>query len=251
MISVKSSTDLAKMRNAGRITGNTLKIAGQNIRPGITTGELDKIIHDYITSCGATPTFLGYGGFPASACISVNNEVIHGIPSAGRKLRDGDIVSIDVGACIDGFNGDSAFTFPVGKISDEASRLLEITEKSLYIGIEQAKAGGHVGDVSAAIEEFCVSEGFAVVKKYCGHGVGRKLHEDPEVPNYGKKGSGARLVSGMTIAIEPMINIKGEDVRVLGNGWTVVTKSGSLSAHFEHTIAITPDGPVILTQPDI
>lgn len=251
MISVKSSTDLAKMRRAGRITANALKTAGQHLRPGITTGELDDIIRCYILESGAEPSFLGYGGFPASACISVNNEVIHGIPSKGRRLKEGDIVSIDVGAYIDGFHGDSAYTFPVGEISPEAARLLHITEKSLYIGIDCASAGARVGDISSSIEEFCVSEGFAVVKRYCGHGVGRKLHEDPEVPNYGKKGSGAKLVSGMTIAIEPMVNVKGEDVRVLGNGWTVVTKSGSLSAHFEHTVAITPEGPVILTQPDI
>lgn len=251
MISVKSSTDLLKMRKAGKITANALKTAGQHVRPGITTAELDAIINRYITENGAEPSFLGYGGFPASACISVNNEIIHGIPSKGRRLKDGDIVSIDVGAYIDGFHGDSAYTFPVGKISSEAERLLQITEKSLYIGIDCAVSGGRVGDISASIEEFCVSEGFAVVKRYCGHGVGKKLHEDPSVPNYGKRGSGSKLVNGMTIAIEPMVNVRGEDVRVLGNGWTVVTKSGSLSAHFEHTVAITPNGPLILTQPDV
>lgn len=249
MISIKSRTDLEKMRVAGKIAGNALKLAGESMKSGMTTFALDKIIHDYIVGQGAKPSFLGYGGFPASACISINNEVIHGIPSIKRKIMDGDIVSVDVGAYINGFHGDTCATFAVGEISDEARELMEVTEASLYVGIEQAKVDARVGDIAHAIEEYCVSRGYAIVKKYCGHGVGRKLHESPEVPNYGKAGHGQRLVSGMTIAIEPMVNITGEDVNVLRDGWTVLTKSGSLSAHFEHTVAITPDGAVILTQP--
>lgn len=248
MVNVKSNSDIAKMREAGRIAGGALKLAGQSIKAGMTTLALDKIVHDYIVSKGAVPSFLGYGGFPGSACISINNEVIHGIPSAKVKIKDGDIVSVDVGAYYNGFHGDTCATFAVGKISDEAKRLLTVTEESLYVGIETAKVGARIGDVGYAIEQYCASRGYGIVRKYCGHGVGRNLHEDPEVPNYGNKGHGVRLVSGMTFAIEPMINGKGDDVRVLKDGWTVVTKSGSLSAHFEHTIAVTPEGAVILTE---
>lgn len=249
MVSVKSQTDIAKLREAGKISGRALKLAGESVRAGMTTKELDKIIHDYIVGCGAKPSFLGYAGFPGSACISINNEVIHGIPSAKRKICDGDIVSVDVGALYNGFHGDTCATFAVGHISDEAKRLLQVTEESLYKGIEAAVVGARIGDIAHTVEEYCVSRGFAVVKQYCGHGIGRELHESPEVPNYGKAGHGIRLVSGMTFCIEPMINIKGEGVRVLPDGWTVLTQSGSLSAHFEHAIAITPNGPVILTQP--
>lgn len=249
MVSVKSSTDLAKMREAGRISGRALKLAGESIKAGMTTKALDKIIHDYIVGCGAKPSFLGYGGFPGSACISINDEVIHGIPSHKRRIAEGDIVSVDVGACINGFHGDTCATFAVGKVSDEAKKLLEVTEASLYEGIKAAQAGARIGDVSHAVEEYCVSRGYGVVRQYCGHGIGRELHESPEVPNYGKAGHGVRLVSGMTFCVEPMINVKGEGIRVLNDGWTVVTKDGSLSAHFEHAIAITPNGPVILTEP--
>ncbi len=249
MVSVKSSTDLAKMREAGRISGRALKLAGESIKAGMTTKALDKIIHDYIVGCGAKPSFLGYGGFPGSACISINDEVIHGIPSHKRRIAEGDIVSVDVGACINGFHGDTCATFAVGKVSDEAKKLLEVTEASLYEGIKAAQVGARIGDVSHAVEEYCVSRGYGVVRQYCGHGIGRELHESPEVPNYGKAGHGVRLVSGMTFCVEPMINVKGEGIRVLNDGWTVVTKDGSLSAHFEHAIAITPNGPVILTEP--
>ena len=249
MINIKSASDIAKMKIAGRITGEALKLAGEKLCAGMTTKELDTIIHDYIVSQGATPSFLGYGGFPASACISVNEEVIHGIPGK-RKIREGDIVSIDVGAYIGGFHGDSARTFAVGKISPENEELMRITEESLYKGIEKAVAGNRIGDISAAIEEHVRKFGFGVVKEYIGHGVGKKLHEEPEVPNYGKAGHGPRLVPGMVIAIEPMINLKGDGVRVLGNDWTVVTKSGSYSAHFEHTVAITSDKPILLTKVD-
>lgn len=239
------------MRKAGIIAGNALHFGGRSVKPGMTTYELNKIIHDYIVKQGAIPTFLGYGGFPGSACISINNEVIHGIPSKKRRFEEGDIVSIDVGATIGGYVGDTAFTFPVGKISEDAKLLLERTEQSLYKGIEQAVVGNRIGDVGHAVEEYCTAFGYGVVKKYVGHGVGRELHESPEVPNYGNPGHGPRLVAGMTIAIEPMINAVGEDVKVLPDGWTVLTKSGSLSAHFEHTIAVTSDGPVLLTKPTI
>ncbi|MGN0614168.1 MAG: type I methionyl aminopeptidase [Porcipelethomonas sp.] len=249
MVSIKSSTDLAKMREAGLIAGRALKLAGESIKPGLTTKALDKIVHDYIISCGAKPSFLNYGGFPASACISINNEVIHGIPSHKRRIAEGDIVSVDVGALYNGFHGDTCATFPCGKISDEAKKLLEVTEQSLYEGIAAAKVGARLGDVSHAVEEYCLSRGYGIVRNYCGHGIGRELHEAPEVPNYGKPGHGPRLVAGMTFCIEPMINAKGDGVKVLRDGWTVITASGSLSAHFEHTIAITPDGPVLMTKP--
>ncbi|MBQ2823808.1 MAG: type I methionyl aminopeptidase [Oscillospiraceae bacterium] len=251
MIQVKSKSELEKMRKAGIITGNALHYGGQSIKVGMSTYELDKIIHDYIVKNGAKPSFLGYGGFPASACISINDEVIHGIPSKKRIIRDGDVVSIDVGAYIDGYHGDSAYTFPVGNVSEETLELLRVTKESLYLGIEQAVVGNRIGDIGHAVEEHCVSHGYGVVKQYIGHGVGRDLHESPEVPNYGRAGRGPRLVAGMTIAIEPMINAVGEDVKVLSDGWTVLTKSGSPSAHYEHTIAVTPDGPVILTKPTI
>lgn len=251
MISVKSKSELEKMRRAGIIAGNALHFGGQSIKAGMTTYELDKIIHDYIVKNGATPSFLGYGGFPASACISINNKVIHGIPSKHEHIKEGDIVSIDVGAYIDGFHGDTAYTFAVGNVSEEAAQLLKVTNESLYKGIEKAVAGNRIGDVSHAVEEHCTSYGYGVVRQYVGHGVGTKLHESPEVPNFGKAGRGPRLVAGMTIAIEPMINAVGEDVKVLPDGWTVLTKSGSLSAHFEHTVAITSEGPVILTKPTI
>ncbi len=251
MISVKSKSELEKMRKAGIIAGNALHFGGRSIKVGMTTFELDKIIHDYIVKNGAKPSFLGYGGFPASACISINNQVIHGIPSKKVRIQEGDIVSIDVGAYIDGFHGDTAYTFAVGKISEEAQQLLKVTEESLYKGIEQAIAGNRIGDIGHAVQEHCEAYGYGVVKKFIGHGLGRQLHESPEVPNFGKAGHGPRLVAGMTIAIEPMINAVGEDVKILPDGWTVLTKSGSLSAHFEHSIAVTPDGPVILTKPTI
>lgn len=247
MITVKSASEISKMQAAGKIAGAALKLAGEKIHAGMTTKELDKIIHNYIVSQGAKPSFLGYGGFPGSACISINDEVIHGIPG-GRKILDGDIVSIDVGAYKDGYHGDTCATFAVGEISEEARNLLEVTEASLYKGIEMARVGNRLGDVSHAIEEYISQKGYAIVKQYVGHGVGSKLHEEPEVPNFGKAGHGPRLIAGMTIAIEPMINIKGEGVHVLANNWTVVTNSGSLSAHFEHTIAITSGDPLILTK---
>ena len=249
MVSIKSSTDLAKMREAGQIAGRALKLAGESIKAGMTTKALDKIIHDFIVGCGAIPSFLNYGGFPGSACISINNEVIHGIPSHKKRIAEGDIVSVDVGAFYNGFHGDTCATFAVGKISEEAKELLKVTEESLYEGIRAAQVGARLGDVGHAVEEYCSSRGYGIVRNYCGHGIGRDLHESPEVPNYGKEGHGQRLLAGMTFCIEPMINQKGDGIKVLRDGWTVITESGSLSAHFEHAIAVTPSGPVILTQP--
>ncbi|MFA9380450.1 MAG: type I methionyl aminopeptidase [Acetanaerobacterium sp.] len=248
MIVIKNKTELDAMSTACRISAGALKAGGEVVQPGVTTGEIDRIIHRYILKQGAKPSFLGYGGFPASACVSVNNEVIHGIPS-DRVIRQGDIVSIDVGACIDGYHGDNAATFPVGEISADAQRLLDTTRESLYAGIQAARAGARVGDIGSAVQSYCESRGFGVVRKYVGHGVGRDLHEAPDVPNYGTAGRGIRLIPGMTIAIEPMINQTSADVRVLANHWTVVTADAGLSAHFEHTIAITSEGPVILTTP--
>ncbi len=236
------------MRKAGRITAEALLVARDVIRPGISTKELDRQIHSFIKKCGAEASFFGYGGFPAAACISVNDEVIHGIPSANRIIKEGDIVSVDVGARFRGYNGDSARTFAVGKVSDEALRLISVTERSFYEGIRFAKAGMRIGDIGHAIEDFVISNGYSVVRTYTGHGVGRNLHEDPEVPNYGTQGRGPRLIAGMTIAIEPMVNLGREEVKVQGNGWTVVTVDGKLSAHYENTIAITDGEPIILTE---
>lgn len=248
MVIVKSNKEITKMKKAGSITGAALQHAGESIRAGMTTKELDRIINKFITSHGAVPSFLGYGGFKGSACISINDEVIHGIPGP-RKIQDGDIVSIDVGAYIDGYHGDSAKTFAVGNVSDEAKELMASTEESLYKAIELAKPGVRIGDLSSAIQQYNESRGYSIVKQFVGHGVGKELHEDPEVPNFGKAGHGVRLVAGMVIAIEPMVNAGGAAIKVMPDGWTVKTKDGSLSAHFEHTIAITSDGAVILTRP--
>lgn len=250
MIIIKTSNELTKMRKAGLITGGALVAAEKAIRPGMSTLELDKVIKNYIISHGAKPSFLGYGGFPASACISVNDTVIHGIPTAGEKLKEGDIVSVDVGAYIDGYHGDSAKTFAVGEISQEAKALMASTEESLYVAINMAKPGVRIGDISAAIQEYNEKRGFSVVREFVGHGVGANLHEDPEVPNFGRAGHGPRLMPGMVIAIEPMINAGRPHVKILNDGWTVKTNDKSLSAHFEHTIAITSSGAIILTQPE-
>jgi len=247
MIVLKSEKEIELMKLAGRICATALKKAGEAVEPGVTTGEIDAIVRSYIEAQGAKPSFLGYSGYPASACISVNDEVIHGIPGK-RKIREGDIVSIDVGAYIEGFHGDTAATFGAGKISPEAQRLLDVTKESLYCGIRAAVIGNRIGDISAAVQNKAEGAGMSVVLDYVGHGVGADLHEAPEVPNYGRAGRGPRLVKGMTIAIEPMINLGGYEVRGLSDNWTVVTEDGSLSAHFEHTIAITEDGPIILTQ---
>lgn len=238
------------MRKAGLITGGALKAAGNAIHEGMSTYELDRVIHDYIVSHGARPSFLHYNGFPASACISVNDTVIHGIPSKTERLKKGDIVSVDVGAYIDGYHGDSARTFAVGEISPEAQALMDSTEQSLMEAIKLVMPGLRIGDISHCVQEYNESRGYSVVRQYVGHGVGANLHEDPEVPNFGRPGHGPRLVAGMVIAIEPMINQGTAAVRVLPDGWTVKTADGKLSAHFEHTVAITPSGAQILTLPD-
>ncbi|MEA5137137.1 MAG: type I methionyl aminopeptidase [Candidatus Fimivivens sp.] len=247
MVILKTKDELQLMRKAGAITAAALHAGGAAVKPGITTREVDRVIHDYIVGCGAKPSFLGYGGFPASACISVNDEVIHGIPG-GRVICEGDIVSIDVGAKIGGYHGDSAYTFACGKISPQAQALLDGTRRALENGIAQAVVGNRIGDISAAVQNTVEPLGYSVVREYVGHGVGKDLHEAPEVPNYGRAGHGVRLAAGMVIAIEPMINAGAWAIRVLDNDWTVVTRDHSLSAHFEHTVAITPDGPVILTR---
>ncbi|MCQ2435476.1 MAG: type I methionyl aminopeptidase [Clostridia bacterium] len=248
MIQVKNNEQLAMMRKAGRITGEAILVGREHIRPGVSTWEIDKAIHDYIVKCGARPSFLGYGGFPGSACISINEEIIHGIPKKDRYLNEGDIVKIDVGACYRGYHGDSANSFGVGKISDSAQALIDATRESFYRGVANACAGKRLGDIGSAICEYAESKGYGVVRQYVGHGVGQELHEDPEVPNYGTAGRGQRLYPGMTIAIEPMINAGTSDVKVLKDNWTVITADRSLSAHYEHTVAITDDGPVLLTE---
>ena len=250
MVIIKNSEQLMLMKQAGRITAEALLVARDAIRPGVSTKEVDTKVKRYIEKCGAVPSFLGYGGFPGSACISINNEVIHGIPSSKTIIQDGDIVMVDVGARYRGYNGDSARTFPVGKVSDEALRLISVTERSFYEAMKVAKHGNRVGDIGSAIENFVISNGFSVVKEYVGHGVGAELHEDPQVPNHGTAGRGARLYAGMTLAIEPMVNAGTERVKVLRDGWTVETLDGSLSAHYENSIAITEEDPIILTDKD-
>lgn len=235
------------MREACRISAGALKAAGDAVEPGITTAELDSIAEKYILSQGGVPNFKNYEGYPATACISINNEVIHGIPSNRRKIEAGDIVSIDLGAKFEGYHGDNAATFACGDISKQAKRLMEVTRESLYKGIAAALPGGRIGDISHTVQSFVEAQGFSVVREFVGHGIGTHLHEAPEVPNFGVAGHGMRLASGMTLAIEPMVNAGNYGVKVLPDGWTVLTKDGSLSAHFEHTVVITPDGPKIMT----
>ncbi|MGN1080520.1 MAG: type I methionyl aminopeptidase [Acutalibacteraceae bacterium] len=249
MIVLKTSREIAKMREAGKIAGRALQLAGKACEPGVSTAELNFLAEKYIKSCGAKPSFKGLYGFPAGACISVNEQVIHGIPGKNCILKAGDIVSIDLGAYYEGYHGDTAATFAVGDISPEAQRLIDVTRESLFKGISMAHAGNRIGDISHAVQEHAEDAGFSVVRDFVGHGVGTELHESPEVPNFGKPSHGVRLMAGMTIAIEPMINMGDYHVKVLDDGWTTVTCDGSLAAHFEHTVAITPDGPVIMTQP--
>ena len=246
MIVIKTSKDIELMRISGRITAGAMEAARLACRPGVTTAELDAVIHEYILGHGASPTFLGYAGFPGSACISVNDELIHGIPGK-RVIEKGDIVSVDVGACYKGLNTDMADTFVTEDSPENAKRLYRITRESFYKGLEFMKVGYRLGDVSAAIQEHIESAGYFVVKKYVGHGVGFELHEDPSVPNYGIAGHGLRLQRGMTLAVEPMVNEKCEDVRVLSNGWTVVPAAGGLSAHYENTVLITDGEPELIT----
>lgn len=248
MIVLRTAKEIDAMRKACIISAEALQIAGEAVKPGVTTYEIDQIAYRYIKKQGAEPNFLNYNGYPATACISINDEVIHGIPSKTRVLKEGDIVSIDLGAKIDGYNGDNAATFACGVISDEAKRLCDATRESLYKGIEQAVAGGRIGDIAYAIQSYCEERGFSVVREYTGHGVGTNLHEDPSVPNYGTPGRGQRLLPGMTLAIEPMINMGTKAIKCLPDGWTVKTLDGKLSAHFEHTVAITKGEPIILTK---
>jgi methionyl aminopeptidase len=235
------------MERAGAIVGATLTLLKKSVVPGMTTGDLNRIADKNIRSMGAVPTFIGYHGFPAAICASVNEEIVHGIPGK-RVLKEGDIIKMDVGATIDGFIGDAAISVAVGEISDEAQRLMDDTDASLYAGIEAAKPGNRIGDIGAAVSGYAIPRGYGVVRQFVGHGVGRYLHEDPQVPNYGEAGKGVLLRPGMCICIEPMLNLGTEDTTILGDDWTVVTSDGSLSAHFEHTLAITEDGPKILTM---
>lgn len=248
MIQVKNAAQIAMMRDAGKITGEALAMAGEMVRPGITTKEIDTAIREYIKKCGATPSFLNYGGFPASACISINDEVIHGIPSSKRMLKDGDIVKIDVGAYYKGFHGDTANTFPVGTVSAEAETLIRVTKESFLEGIKTIGPGSRLGDLGAAVDGYVRQFGFAAVRKFVGHGIGHDLHEAPDVPNYGIAGRGQRIYTGMVIAVEPMINAGTHDVIQLDDGWTVKTADGKLSAHYEHTLAVTDNGVVLLTK---
>lgn len=247
MVKIKNAREIDLMRKAGYLAAELLATAEKALEPGITTKHIDSIIHKFITSHNAKPSFLGYGGFPASACISINEEVIHGIPSE-RRIENGDIVSIDVGVLLNGYHADTCRTFIVGDASEEAKKLVEVTKECFYAGFNQAIPGNRLGDIGYAIQKHALNNGFSVVYDYVGHGVGTQLHEDPSVPNYGIKGKGLRLVKGMTIAIEPMINQGVPDVKVLKNNWTVVTKDGKLSAHYENTIAITDNEPLILTS---
>lgn len=249
MVILKTDREIKTMKKAGQIAARALQLAGKSIEPGINTLEIDLIIQKYIEGQGAKPSFLGYGDFPNSSCISVNNVVIHGIPSEKTVLKNGDIISIDVGAFFEGFHGDTAFTFACGSISKEAKALLDTTYESLFEGIKRATVGNRVGDISSAVQKYVEARSYSVVRDFVGHGVGAKLHEDPSVPNFGDPGRGVRLQAGMTIAIEPMINAGTFEVEILSDGWTTVTADGKLSAHFEHSVAITPDGPLILTLP--
>ncbi len=252
MIQLKTPAQIEIMKIAGRITGETLLMARELIKEGITTKEIDDKIRLYIKKCGAKPTFLGYGGFPGSACISINDEVIHGIPSSKRVLKNGDIVKIDVGATYKGFTGDSAATFAVGEISPEAQRLIDVTRESFFKGIEaiEKTPTPRIGDIGFAVQSHAESNGFSVVREFVGHGVGAQLHEEPNVPNFGTAGRGVRIYPGMTLAVEPMINAGERGVKTLKDGWTVVTTDGALSAHYEHSIAVTDNGVILLTMVD-
>ncbi|MEK7859557.1 MAG: type I methionyl aminopeptidase [Elusimicrobiota bacterium] len=247
-IELKSAKEISAMREAGAIVAATLRLLAQAAQPGVSTLELDRLASEELARRKAKPAFLGYHGFPGSLCVSINSEVVHGIPSAKRKLAEGDLVSLDFGCIVSGFYGDAAITVGVGKVTAIAQRLMDVTRQSLAKGIEAMRPDGRLGDVSFAVQKHCEDAGFSVVREFVGHGIGRALHEDPPVPNYGKAGTGLRLSPGMVLAIEPMVNIGGPEVKTLEDGWTAVTKDGSLSAHFEHTVAIFEDGPEILTK---
>ncbi len=249
MIIIKSRDDIAALRRANRAAAEALAEVVKAVKPGVETRQLDDIAREGILSRGAKPAFLGYQGYPKSLCVSLNEEVVHGIPG-NRTISEGDLVSLDLGAVKDGFVGDLAVTVAVGSVSARAQQLLQVTRESLYRGIEQARAGNRLYDISAAVEAHVTAAGFSVVRQFVGHGIGRDMHEEPQIPNYGKAGTGVRLKAGMTFAIEPMVNVGGWSVKVLSDGWTVVTSDGSLSAHFEHSIAVTDDGPIILSELD-
>lgn len=249
MIVVKTAREIQRMQDACTLSARALKLAGEMVEPGVSTYEIDMAVKKYIEGEGGKPSTLGYNGYPASTCISVNSVVVHGIPSKKTILRAGDIVSIDICAGINGYHGDNAYTFPCGDISDEAQRLLDATRESLYEGIKAAQAGNRVGDIGSAVQRYVEARSYGVVRDFTGHGVGANLHEDPSIPNFGTPGRGPRLIPGMTIAIEPMITAGGWRTKTLGDGWTAVTADGSLAAHFEHTVCITPDGPRIMTLP--
>jgi len=247
VIVCRSAAELARMREAGRLVGEVLTALSAAVAPGVSTGDLDALAEKIIRDAGATPAFKGYHGYPATICASVNDEVIHGIPSGRRVLNEGDVISIDVGAQLDGYFGDSAVTVPVGQVSEEAARLLRVTEESLYRAIEVVRPGGRISDIGHAVQQHVESHGFSVVREFVGHGIGQQMHEEPQIPNYGEPGRGPRLSEGMVLAIEPMVNAGKPAVKVLSDGWTAVTRDHSLSAHFEHTVAVTAGEPWILT----
>jgi methionyl aminopeptidase len=248
MIILKTPQEIALIERASRVVALAIAFLREQVKPGVTTADLDRLAEEFITGEGAIPAFKGYRGYPATLCTSVNEEVVHGIPSARRRLEEGDIVGIDVGAIVEGFYGDAAVTLPVGRISEEAARLLRVTEAALAAGLAQMRVGNRLSDISHAVQTVAEDAGYSVVTDFVGHGIGRNLHEDPQVPNFGKPGEGPRLKEGLVLAIEPMVNVGGHEVEVLSDRWTVVTRDKSLSAHFEHTIAITPAGPKVLTR---
>ena len=249
MVICKSSAELEKMHQAGLIVWGALEKMRKMVKPGISTAELDEFAESFTRERHARPAFKGYRGYPGSVCTSINQEIVHGIPSASRRLKEGDILSMDFGVELDGYFGDAALTVPVGKISSEREKLLRVTRESLERGIEKVRPGNRLGDVSAAVQEWVEHNGYSVVREFVGHGIGTKMHEEPQIPNYGTAGQGPRLQAGMVLAIEPMVNVGGPNVRMLEDNWTAVTEDGSDSAHFEHTVAVTADGPWILTRP--
>lgn len=251
MIICRSTDELERMRAAGRLVGEVLAELAGLVAPGVTTADLDAVAEKRIARAGATPAFKGYHGYPATICASINDEVIHGIPSGRRLLNDGDIISIDVGASLNGYFGDSAITLPVGQVSEEAATLLRVTEEALYKAIDRVRPGSRISDLGHAVQKHVEAYGFSVVREFVGHGIGQRMHEEPQIPNYGDPGRGPRLTEGMVLAIEPMVNAGKPAVKVLGDGWTAVTRDNSLSAHFEHTVAVTADGPWILTSREV
>jgi methionyl aminopeptidase len=251
VIVCRSTAELERMRTAGRLVGDVLTQVAARVAPGVSTADLDELAERLIADAGATAAFKGYHGYPATICASINDEVIHGIPSARRVLNEGDIISIDIGASVDGYYGDSAVTLPVGQVSEEAATLLRVTDEALYKAIERVRPGGRVSDIGHAVQRHVEAYGFSVVREFVGHGIGQRMHEEPQVPNYGEPGRGPRLAEGMVLAIEPMVNAGKPAVKVLADGWTAVTRDRSLSAHFEHTVAVTADGPWILTAREV